>query len=439
MNRSIVLIVSIASGIAFAQTPQPVTPLKQQQMMSGGVGMTIIDGKPYYLFNLAPELTFGKFGVGLNLNIRVAEDGHIRAEDFDEAYDYLRIIRYIRWGSKREPLYVRVGTLDHSRIGHGFILYMYRNAASYDQRKLGAEFDMDFERYGFESVYSDIGGRGVFGGRGYLKPLKYTTLADVPVIGEMETGVTIASDLHHDANKTWGDTSGTRAGAVDNGSLTIVGVDVGLPILSLSSLQSTLYTDVAHIIGYGTGLATGIDLNFSGLGIVTIGMRYERRFLSDQFIPSYFNALYERERFVPVDSTRFLGKAQLLAHSKVPGPGYYGEVAINVLGTFAIVGGYQDFDDLPNSGTFHASLESGSALPGIVLSAGYDRKNIGQVFRLDENSLLYAQVGYKPMPFMIVSMLYEWTFVEEKNSTGQIIGYKTQRRIEPKVGFVFYF
>jgi hypothetical protein len=438
VNR-LLLFLAFVSGVGLAQTRQPDNLLQQQQMMSGGIGMTVIDGKPYYLFNLAPELTFGKLGVGLDLNIRVGEDGQIRTEDFDEAYDYLRIIRYIRWGSKREPLSVRVGALDHSRIGHGFILYMYRNSASYDQRKFGAEFDMDFEQYGFESMYSDLAGRGVFGARGYLKPLKYSTLANLPVIGELETGVTIASDLHHDANKTWGDGTGTKASAVDNGSLSIVGVDVGLPVLSLSSLQSTLYTDLAHIIGYGTGLALGIDLNFSGLGIATIGLRYERRFLSDQFIPSYFNALYERERFIPVDSTRFLSKAQLLAQSKAPGPGYYGEVNINILGTFAIVGGYQAFDDLPNSGTFHASLESGSALPGILLSAGYDRKNIGQVFRLDENSLLYAQVGYKPMPFLIVSTLYEWTFVEEKNSSGQVIGYKTQKRIEPKVGFLFYF
>ncbi len=55
------------------QQPSKLAMLTNQQMVTGGVGMTIIDGKPYYLFHLFPELSFGKIGIGLDLNIRVVK------------------------------------------------------------------------------------------------------------------------------------------------------------------------------------------------------------------------------------------------------------------------------------------------------------------------------------------------------------------------------
>ena len=130
-NHHLILAISIAAllltglGAAIAQAPvqQPsqLSALQDQQTITGGVGMTIIDGKPYYLFNLTPELSFGKIGVGLDINVRVGEDGKVRREDFKDAKSYLRLIRYLRYGAKHEPFYARVGALDYSRLGHGYI------------------------------------------------------------------------------------------------------------------------------------------------------------------------------------------------------------------------------------------------------------------------------------------------------------------------------
>jgi hypothetical protein len=58
------------------------------------------------------------------------------------------------------------------------------------------------------------------------------------------------------------------------------------------------------------------------------------------------------------------------------------------------------------------------------------------VFTLDERSLLYASIGYKPYPFMIVSTLYTWTFVPVVDANGNT-SYVTQKRIQPKVSIVF--
>jgi len=180
-------------------------------------------------------------------------------------------------------------------------------------------------------------------------------------------------------------------------------------------------------------------VDFTGLGPVTLGAKYERRFVGDQFLPSYFDALYEHERYQIVDTSRFLSKAQVLKTAQ-PFQGYYGELLMSILGTLNIIGGYQSPVGQRNAGTIHLELETGNALPGILLSGGYDKKNVGSVFKVDNNSLFYAQIGYKPLPYLVVSMLYQWTFTEEKEeSTGRVVGYKVQKRIEPKVGFIINF
>ncbi|MBI3585676.1 MAG: hypothetical protein HY088_00925 [Ignavibacteriales bacterium] len=427
-----ILLIILAFGWSPAQIqnrPSQLGMLRNQQSLTTSVGLTVVDGKPYYLFNLTPELSFGKLGIGLDLNIRVGEDGKIRKEDFNEAYDYLRVLRYVRWAHKRDPLYVRAGSLDYARLGHGSIMYMYRNSPSYEQRKIGVEFDVDGGKYGFESVYSDIAGAGVLGLRPYFRPLKGTSAGDIPILGGLEIGATYAADFHERAKP-------------DRSTLVIFGFDVGLPLLSLPSLHSTLYSDYTKIVDYGSGVSAGVDLNFTGLGFATLNAKYERRFMGDQFLPSYFDAFYEMERYVPYNDplalTGRLDKVAKLETAKKT-DGYYGELWLSILGTFNVIGGYYSPVGIENAGILHVELETGNVLPGIVLIGGYDKKNVGPVFKVDNNSLLYAQVGYKPLPYFLVSVVYQWTFIENKDEFGIVRGYVPQKRIEPKVGFVFNF
>ena len=408
--------------------------------VTGGFGLTSIDGVPYYLVNIQPELTFGKVGMMLDINFRFRQvDGGIklRTEDWDQPYDFLRMIRTIRYGARGESIYGRLGVLDYTRLGHGFIMYYYRNNAGYESRKVGIEVDLDFDRFGVESVFSDLGGNAILGLRGYVRPLLFTDLEAVPVIGGIEVGATMAADLHPDANKTWGDAQGSIALALDNGAMVITGLDMGLPLLSLPSLRSRLYLEVASIAGYGHGTAAGIDAEFSGLGFLAIGGRVERRWVSRQFLPAYFDGLYERQRYTP-DTARFMSKAELLRRTS-GADGYYGDLVISLLGTFQIYGGYQGTDGMQNAGRLHLELHTDDVLPAILLSAGYDRSNIGQVFKLDQNSVAYAEVGYRPIPWLVVSMTYVWTFVEVQGPDGQVVGYSDQRRVEPRVGVVIRF
>ena len=433
----IAMTLTISGGLFAQGTGRQAMMQKQQQTLEGGLGVTVIDGEVFYLFTMTPEFAFGKFGLGVDLNLRFNKEGKVRAGDYVHFSDFLRIIRYARWGLKGDPFYIRVGALDYSWLGHGFIMYNYRNSASYDMRRTGIELDADFDKFGFESVYSDVTAGSLLGLRGYVRPLKFTPAANVPIIGGFEVGATYATDLDKNSGKAYGLVGGIPSArlsdATDNGRMAVYGFDVGLPLLSLPVLKSTLYGDYAKITKFGHGAAVGIDMHFSGMGLLYIGAKYERRFLGDQFLPSYFDALYEHDRFMKLDSVNFASKAASLQYA-TKSEGYYGELMISILNTFNIVGGYQAPVGVKNQGVFHAELQTPAVIPQIVFGGGFDRRNIGPVFKLDENSILYAELGYKPIPYMVVSMLYQWTFAKQPDGT-----YATQKRIEPKVRFVYSF
>ncbi len=462
MNRilSAVVFTAIlgASGVAFAQNPyqrptaqRPLTgaALTDPSVIAGGLGLTWIDGEPYYMISFTPELAFGKFGVGLDLNFRISSrDQKLRSVDFDEGYDYLRLIRYLRYGHKGEDVYARLGVLDYAKLGHGSIMYYYNNSPVYDERRLGSEVDLNFGNFGFETVYSDFAYKGVIGARGHVQPLMYTDLAEIPVIGKLELGATWASDMRKNSR----DTSLQAVPHMiptsfpvpptyriaNDGALSIVGFDIGLPLLRTGMINSTLYFDYAKIVDFGSGTALGLETNFNGLGILNIGTRFERRWQGDKYIPNYFDAFYEVDRY-NLDGLNFSSKAQQLNNVVSPGPGYFGDLLVDLMGIIQVRGWYSKYDKVEDSGILHLGTGLGNKIPMIHAEAGYDKKYIRDnkdVFTLDERSLLYAELGYKPYPFMIISALYTWTFKPQEDAVGNI-HYKSEKRVTPRVSFVF--
>jgi len=461
MNRilSAVLLTALLGvcTIAFAQNPyqrpqaqRPLTgaALTDPSVIAGGLGLTWIDGEPYYMISFTPELAFGKFGVGLDLNFRISsKDQKLRSVDFDEGYDYLRLIRYLRYGHKGEDVYARLGVLDYAKLGHGSIMYYYNNSPVYDERRLGSEVDLNFGNFGFETVYSDFAYKGVIGARGHVQPLMYTDIGEIPVIGKLELGATWASDMRKDSRDTSltyynipgaGQSYLPYAKKQENGPLSIVGFDIGLPLLRTGMINSTLYFDYAKIVDFGSGTALGLETYFNGLGILNIGTRFERRWQGDKYIPNYFDAFYEVDRY-NLNGTTMTSKAQQLNNVKSPGPGYFGDILVDLMGIIQVRGWYSKYDVDPNGGILHLGTGLGNKIPMIHAEAGYDKKYIRDgkdVFTLDNRSLLYAELGYKPYPFMIISALYTWTFKPQEDAFGNI-HYNSEKRVTPRVSFVF--
>lgn len=124
-----------------------------QNTMMGGLGITWIDDQPYTTITLAPEFAFGKFGVGFYLQLLMDNNNNfkLRKDEYKGGVGVLRAIRYVRYGKKYDPLYVRAGMLELASLANGFLMWNYNNASNYDKRKLGLAFDADLGVVGFES------------------------------------------------------------------------------------------------------------------------------------------------------------------------------------------------------------------------------------------------------------------------------------------------
>ncbi|NUQ80986.1 MAG: hypothetical protein HUU10_05175 [Bacteroidetes bacterium] len=431
MRLIVSLLIVLSTIPSFAQLPADPTG----SVMTGGLGMTYVDGKPYFLFNTAPELSFGPWGLGLDLNLRISPDGNIREEDWDEGYDFIRIIRYVRYAQKRAPLYVRVGQLTSARLGRGLLMYNYSNGISYDDRKIGLEFDMRFDKWGFETVSSNVIGADIWGGRAYFMPLAET---GIPFLSSLETGATFIMDMNEDGRKLNDGGIITDNQFTEANPVTALAFDAGLPLLDNDFIDFGIYTEFGQFAGYGSGGSMGLETNLKGLGsFLAISAKLEHRINGDQFIANYFGPFYEVERLTRLSDTLYTTKLQALKDTKNPGNGLYGGLTTTILGTLQILGSYEETYRIKNSGLLHLGTDLGDMIPSVLARADYYKRGLSagsSVFSLDDRSLLTAELGYKPYPFMVVSMFYQWTFVPEGDGD-----YKAVSKVEPKVSFVFRF
>ena len=124
------VVLSVQSFAQWDKYPRP-----DEGIMTGGLGINWIDGEPYYRVSFRPEVSFSQVGIGLDLNLDFDSQGNLRTENFNEVSDYLSIIRYVRYGLKNDPVFIKVGALDYYTLGHGSIMQHYNNSPTYDNRR----------------------------------------------------------------------------------------------------------------------------------------------------------------------------------------------------------------------------------------------------------------------------------------------------------------
>lgn len=407
-------------------------------ILYGGIGLTTISSdagtETYFNVHLRPELAFGKLGVGLNVNLLFnSQTGELRKDDWDKPEDLLKQIRYVRWGRKFDPLYIKAGTLDAARIGHGTIMNYYSNAASWDNRKFGAVLDVDFGMFGFESVTSNFARAELVAGRAYVRPLQ--NAVPIPILKNFTVGGTYAQDINPDAS----------AGTDDQ--VSVYGFDAELPVIKNSTFGLYLYYDWTQIAGYsgrldksrtfGSGQFAGIAADVGSiLGLAEFHAKFERRWLGKEYVPAFFDAFYEVQRY----QEGAVRKTDMLLGVTDETTGWFGEFWGKVLDDrVQLLGMYTFLDDVDDSGAMHFELDAPELVPVLAMHATYDKvgiNTIGDVFTLDNHSIARVGAGYKINPFMIMYLDYIWTF--EETEPGSNI-YQPQERFEPKLVLTYRF
>ena len=129
----------------------------------GNFGYMRVGNSDYFGLRIQPEISFLKFGIGLDIPVyvnltKLPGKWDLYTDEFKGGVGALRLISYARWGvRKADPFFIRVGMLDNTTVGYGLLVENYTNSISFDQKKFGLNFDILVKNFiGLEGLYSDF-------------------------------------------------------------------------------------------------------------------------------------------------------------------------------------------------------------------------------------------------------------------------------------------
>jgi hypothetical protein len=388
----------------------------------------------YQKLALNPDLGFGKFGVGLDVSVHFNIRPGSNANAF-ELYEpdwvpskagksflelYLPKISYVRWGTKGDPLYVKLGSIEDGTLGNGFIMGNYSNTSFLPAaRMFGASLDVDgslfkFPYLGFETFIGNLANFDVIGSRIYARPLLALAL---PILKNIQVGTTIAADI--DPHRY------APPGLPKADSLQIFGLDARLPIFSNPAASLSVFADAAFQPRGRWGTMAGAGGKFFGW----LDYGAQLRILGPQFIPTYFDSPYDLFR---VEKHKMLSKEPAGSVSV----GYLAQLGFSLLsdavsfklaldGPFKAAptdiaqAGIADYPHLRGTLGLAEGVLAGFSIEGIYekfyLGAPAAFKGTGNFFKdlvSPENALIGAKFNYRTGP-AVISLLYNVRYSPE--------------------------
>jgi len=399
-------------------------------MLGGDLNFGQIDEDWYTTIHLGFSMDLGKIGFGIQVPLRLrvydadpedSSDSVFREEDWDEWTDYLKIIRFFRFGHKGDFIYVVVGDLPGATIGHGTIVNRYYNNVDLDHYKMGIVADLNTDYGGVETLLNAGFVTNMFALRGYFRP--WSLVDKESYLNNFALGFTVASDvtapyeLYEEGGIQQVEDGFPKVAKED--TATVMGGDIEFKVLDTSILTLTPYMDLNGIpASGGVGYHAGVLSVFHIGGIsMDLSARLEYRYFTGDYIPAYFNSYYEIQKFAyPFqDETGLhtgtgergeavLPKRRVLEELPDKGlNGYYAELVFNFLGLFTIGASYDDYDGLYNS-NLRIYLDV-PALEVFQFGAYYYKHNFegaGEAFTFDEKSLFLIEARYQITSFLYV-------------------------------------
>ncbi len=445
MRFLIVSLIVLLSSTAFAMDPIPgedrfesLLP-NEENTMGANIGFAKLQDDFVFQLVLRTDLNFGKIGLGLQvpLNIRLYnqvtgdfgptdEDyyGLIRHEDWDEPGEWLRAVRYARFGHKREPLFLRVGDLA-AELGHGTILSHYMNNLDINTHRTGVQADLNTDYGGVETLIGDVPSMGLptpdsklLGIRLYSKPVAWSRGPD-SIFNRVAVGASLVTDLNAPRHIQEDALSGEYL-LDDDGNyeiehaaaFTVMGVDLEVDAFHSPILDIVPYTDLNLVWGGGWGLHNGVRATAKFPIIIELSMpvRLEHRYFKNNYRPGMFSTFYEIDRYLySEDGSTPTPKARYIRELDDGDGlnGIYADLALDFMQLIQVGAIYEDYiGGLPNI----AGYVSVPALEIIQFKAYYARQGVDgldDVFTLDERSYLVAEGRYELYPY--IYLIGRWT------------------------------
>ncbi len=441
--------------------------LNQESGLSALLGYSKIGDQNFVGMRIRPDISLGKFGFGLNIPIMFnIDDGKFRTDEFKDGVGWARIIDYVRWGvKKRDPVYIKVGSLTGSWIGYGILLDNYTNAYSFDKRKMGVTWDILVKNFfGIEGLYSDfdMGSFNLLALRPYIKPFGMTK---IPIIKTMDIGFSYVTD-HDNTYITINDSTTTQNLFIESGQKAWA-ADIGIIPISRSFMQLKVYAqygkllmnesqllqdslniiadnlratgqnadnplikdnDVAGTNNYdsGNGFSIGADFRFSfGMKTLQLQARIERLWFTEFFAPQFYDADYEANKDLKlIELTQTDGKK-----------GIYGSLTAVAMEKIMIGGALMIPDEVSEiaPATIALHFDASKMFEKFVVKGQYVKgglTSLSDAFKFDERSLASVRAAYKMYKFILAGIDYRWTWSKQANGE-----FKVNNYVSPYIGF----
>ena len=203
----------------------------------------------------------------------------LRAEDWDERSELGQILKSLKLTAWEGAFKLRAGALSHVRLGHGTIVNDYSNDLHPDHRQAGTTATLAIGAVSATAIVSNLLATRLFAGSVTLEPLSILG----PQNDRLHLLVSGAVDLAE-----------TRDAAPPN----TLGLGVDVAALRTSTLKLAPYFD-ANLAGRNQagGLHAGLLADLT-LGSAELSFKLEWRRAFSGYLPEYFDATYEVERFV---------------------------------------------------------------------------------------------------------------------------------------------
>lgn len=383
--------------------------------------------------------------------------GRIREGDYDEARDFVKFLRYLTYGKKEDNLFVNVGQLYSATLGHGQVMRRYAGNVDINQTRVGIELDAYNDYGGFEFFLADVTRGDLFGALGFIKPLSpFTTNA---MARSFSLGVSWATDQKAPYQLQRGDPVGAAAlGPVlttgeesllprtDTRAVNIIGVDAEVKVFKNKAVDLKTYADFSMLQGSGSGVAVGVlgRFNFrAGKTVHLLRTRLELRTYDADFLPSYFDSLYEFQKyqFTPdrddLDSPNFPTKLAYIRNRTGPRRyGLYAEATYALPGWLVLAAVFETETEGEDQ---HLMLHAEVPFSWLQLFATYHQRNFDRPFTFDSNDVLYAGGRMMILPILFVNGQVQKSFAWSPSAFDDLGAYDERLNFQVDAEFGWQF
>ena len=411
-----------------------------------GVSLGIDEIGATYYARIEPQVDLRFFdrklavglGVPLNFELLSLNDGSngqpilaknlgvFRSDDWSQPSDYARVLSYLTYGHKEDNLYINVGQVYASSIGHGAIVRRYAPDIDPNLTRVSAQVDAYNDYVGFEALTNDVIQWNLVSALAFVKPLSWAS--DSLFAKTLSIGATIASDLQGPLSLTRDPVTGVRLLDSHNrllaqtGAVTLGGVDAEVKVIKTQYVDLKPYVDYSQLFNGDGGLTFGALARINipaGSLVQALRLVGEGRYLGSRYVPSYFDTFYEVERFQASELQprfangiiHYLTKYETVMNGFGARCGYYVEASYGIRNHIGLTLALQG-DSVQTKPDLVAHLEIPTLDFLQVFASFYKRgvSDLSTLTNMDQQSLFFAGARLRTLPFLFFNARAYKTF-----------------------------